>query len=158
MPTFLLPLIAVMLVLLSDATAARGQTRANRVPATVALSDVAPKGARFLVKRFPGAAGGDVIVLPPDASAADLSAAVRTLLTVRERDGDTPRANRTVRLRPGSAASLTRASYPWAARVLADVSRSNRTTVPGIGRVRAVQIWLPGQGQRERARPVVPQS
>lgn len=152
MRTFLLTVSAVVLALLSSSTVVDGQA-AKRVAATVALADGPLEGARFLVKRFPGAPNSDVILLAPDATAAELSSAVRTLLVVRQREGDSPRIKRTLRIRPGSSPVIAQAPLPWAARVLDDASRSARVAVPGVGSVRAVQIWLPGQSARRPGKP-----
>lgn len=157
MQTFFLVASAVALALLSSPATLDGQA-GKRVAVTVALAEAAPEGARFLVKRFPGAVNPDVIVLAPDATDAELSSAVRTLLVVRQREGDVPRIKRTLRIRPGSTPVVAQAPLPWAARVLGDASRSARAAIPGVGSVRAVQIWLPGQDARRPAKPVSPQA
>lgn len=157
MPTYLLRLIAITVALVADVSAVDGQARAHRIAATVVLADEAPAGARFLVKRIPGASRADLIILPPDATAADLSDAVRTLLTIRQKDGDVPGVERTVRLRPGSA-SRGQAPFPWAARVLGDVTRSSRISLDDLGDVRTVQIWLPPRDKRPTAKPATPRT
>lgn len=152
------PISSVLLLALLSTPAALDGQAAKRVAATVAVADAAPEGARFLVKRFPGGPNSDVIVLAPDATGAELSSAVRTLLIVRQREGDVPRIKRTVRIRPGSNSIAAQAPLPWAARVLGDASRSARAVVPGVGSVRAVQIWLPGQDARRPAKSVSPRT
>lgn len=156
MSTFLLTSHALVLAFLVQPTMLNAQTADKRVPVTVILATAVPDGARFLVKRFPGGPHPDIIVLAPDANPSELSSAVRTLLIVRQREGDVPRIKRTVRVRPGSNATAGPAPLPWAARVLNDLSRSSRTVVPAVGSVRAVQIWLPGSDTRRHGNPASP--
>lgn len=124
----------------------------RRVPVTVVLSDNLPPGTRFVMKRLPNAARRDVIVLASDATEAELGQAVRTLLAVRQKDGDIPVTNQTIRIRPSTSKAAARPPYPWIARVLSDVSRADRIEIPDVGRARAVQIWLPRQETKHQAR------
>ena len=144
----------IVLLILTDAAVASAQTvprAGSRVPATIVLSDDRAAASRFVVQRSPGAARHDVIILASDASEDEFADAVRTLLTVRQKEGDVPALKQTLRMRPKQASTARRPAYPWAARVLADLRRSNRVEIDGIGRVRAVQIWLPSQGSRSAA-------
>lgn len=125
----------------------------TRVPATIALADRLPGDSRFVVKRFPGRARHDVIVLATDASEVELGLAIRTLLTVRQTDGDVPTIARTQRMRPAASPQAQRAPFPWIGRVLGDVKRADRMEIEGIGAVRAVQIWLPRQNRARSPRP-----
>lgn len=43
---------------------------------------------------------------------------------------------------PATAAARPRRVLPWAARVLDDLREAPPRHVPGVGRVKAVQIWL----------------
>ncbi|HEX6912564.1 MAG TPA: hypothetical protein VF142_19310 [Longimicrobium sp.] len=67
-----------------------------------------------------------------------------SLLTVRLHRGDLPTRTEMVRLstRRGARA-LPR--FPWTPRVMADLRRAGPADVAGVGRVPAVQIWLPRQ-------------
>lgn len=139
-----------ILLIQIGAAVASAQSHANqssRVPVTVALSENRAAGSRFVVQRNPGAAHRDVVVLAPDASADEFSDAVRALLTARQREGDVPGSKQTLRTRPNQASNKRRPAFPWAARVLADLRRSNHTEVDGVGSVRAIQIWLPSQSR-----------
>jgi hypothetical protein len=118
-----------------------------RVPATIALTDRLPPGSRFVVKRSPLAARRDIILLATDANEQDLSAAIRALLAVRQREGDVPANAKTLRLRPTGSNPHARPALPWVGRVLADVKRADRIEIREVGTVRAVQIWLPRQGK-----------
>ena len=132
------------------------RTRAQRVPVTVVLVDRLPQsGSPFLVQRRPDLRPNDVILLPSDATAAALSDAVRTLLTARQVSGDSPTARVTMRMRPHrQGARVAAREFPWVHRVLADLRHSGRRDVAGVGKVRAVEIWLPRQARRsQRARP-----
>ncbi|MGK2934459.1 MAG: hypothetical protein ACSLFE_04350 [Gemmatimonadaceae bacterium] len=130
---------------------------AARVPVTIALTDRIPPGSRFVVKRIPTAARQDVLALRPDATPAELTAAVTALLAARQAEGDFPTTERTLRLRPKHSTAVPRGDYPWAARVLADVRTAEPTTVPGIGKVQAVEIWLP-RVSRKQPQPPDPRS
>lgn len=139
--------LAVVLLLSTGSAAGAQATESEvvpRVPATIVLSDTRPAGSRFVLRRVPNAARPDVIVLAPDATADDLTDAVRTLLTARHKDGDKPVANQILRIRP-TRSGAPRPAYPWIPRVLADVKGADRIDIPGVGNVRAVQIWLPGK-------------
>lgn len=114
----------------------------GRVPALVAISP-AMEGAetRFRLARFGGNAPRDVILLTPDADAADLTQAVEALLVVRRHSGDVATADVTLRTRQPQRARV----LPWAARVVHDARAAAPRQIPGIGRLRAVQMWLPAQ-------------
>lgn len=132
------------------------QRAARRVPVTVVLVDRLPNtDAAFLVQRRPELRPHDVILLRSDATAATLDQAVRTLLTARQISGDSARTRVTTRMRPQQQARAARREFPWVGRVLADLRKAGRTDVPGLGRVRSVEIWLPRQAapRNQRARP-----
>lgn len=130
----------------ADAQATRSRTAA-RVAAKVVLSDRLPPDSRFIVRRSPRSAHHDVIVLAQDANEAELGNAIRMLLTIRQRHGDIPSEERTLRIRPGGTNLSSRLPFPWIGRVLGDVKRAERVDVGGVGVVRAVQIWLPRQNR-----------
>jgi len=140
------------MLLLCFATAVHGQAErrvSRRVPVTVALVTEMPQpGAPFLVQRRPGVTPHDVILLPDSVTASQLSEAVRVLLLARERGGDTAGTAVTLRLRPHQAHPGPPLTFPWAHRVIADLRRAERRTVPAVGNVRAVEIWLPPQRAR----------
>lgn len=121
-----------------------------RVPVTIVLSDHVPHtDGPFVLQRRPGRAPVDVIVLRSSATADELSAAVSALLSVRQVHGDLPTTAGTLRVRPNTARRHT--SFPWTPRVLADLHNAQVKEFAGFGRVRSVQIWLPGT---HRPRPV----
>lgn len=157
MRQFFLALIPTLLVVHGIGSSAGAQAPVSeafaRVPATIVLSDRLPPGSRFVVKRSPAAARRDIIVLAPDANEQELSAAIRALLTVRQREGDVPADAKTVRIRPTRSALVARPAFPWIGRVLADVNRADRIEIPEVGSVRAVQIWLPKQDKPRPAQP-----
>jgi hypothetical protein len=118
-----------------------------RVPAWVAI-DPELKGTetRFRLARFAGSTPRDVILLQPDADATTLTQAVEALLAARRAGGDTPSSDALLRVRqPHHGARV----LPWAGRVLYDVRAAATRQIPGVGRVRAVQIWLPAQQRGE---------
>jgi hypothetical protein len=140
-------------VLLLAAGTLAGQTarprEVRRVPVTVALMGELPMaGVPFLVQRRPALAPHDVILLRTGTTAAQLSEAIQTLLVARQAGGDLPAVKGFVRMRPHGARTANtspRKPLPWAERVLRDVRKAPTVQVDGIGRVRAVQIWLPPQ-------------
>ncbi|HEX8245419.1 MAG TPA: hypothetical protein VF541_18030 [Longimicrobium sp.] len=121
--------------------------RPTRVPVTLVLVDRLPVGdAPFLVQRRTDTSPHDVILLRADASQAQVSEAIRTLLVARQVAGDTATRAAILRVRPHQPGHANaHREFPWVPRVLADLRRAELTDVPGIGRVRAVQIWLPRQ-------------
>ena len=125
----------------SGALHAQAASRA-RVPAWVAISPEMDEAVPFRLARFAGRAPHDVILLAPHADAATLTQAVEALLAARRTGGDTPASDALLRVRqPVQDARV----LPWAARVLQDVQAAEPRQLPGVGRVRAVRIWLPAQ-------------
>jgi hypothetical protein len=132
-----------------------GGGRPSRVGATVVLVDsVHQRNAAFVIVRRPGASPADLILVRSDVDAAQLSDAIRGLLTARQADGDVASTAATFRVRPQQRAGTgARPVFPWAPRVLNDLRRAAPREISGVGRVRAVEIWLPRQGTgRTRAR------
>jgi hypothetical protein len=128
------------------------QSAPSRVPVTIVLAEQPlPSGAPFIIQRRPDQTPQDVILLRADATADQLSDAVRSLLTIRHASGDVPAAQATMRMRPQDART-TRRAFPWVQRVLGDVQRAAYQDVSGVGRVRAVEIWLPRQNRRTARR------
>jgi hypothetical protein len=128
----------------SDAQSARCAS-GSRAPALVAVVDTLPHDApRFRIVRDPAR---DVILIPPDAGPELLTMAVETLGLARSQP---QRSQMILRVRGSGAAAAANASrrrvLPWAASVLADLRDAREQHVPGVGRVRAVQIWLPRPG------------
>ena len=127
----------------------------NRVGATVVLVDsIGQRNAAFVIVRRPGASPADLVLVRSDVDAVQLSDAVRGLLTARQADGDFASTAATFRVRPQQRAGAgARPVFPWAPRVLNDLRRAAPREISGIGRVRAVEIWLPRQGAgRSRTR------
>lgn len=124
------------------------RTLGPRVPALVAFVDTLPQDVpRFRILRD---GVRDVILLPPDADAELLTLAVEALGLARSQS---PTGQLLLRVggaeAAGAAGNAARRVLPWAGRVLADARNAREQHVPGVGRVRAVQIWLP----RLNARP-----
>lgn len=114
-----------------------------RVPALVAISpDLQRAETPFRLARFGGNSPRDVILLAPDADASVLTQAVEALMIVRRQSAASTSATfRVQQTRPPRV-------LPWAARVLQDVRGAAPQEIPGVGRLRAVQIWLPAQHSR----------
>jgi len=124
----------------------------RRVAAWVALAgEPIPGGEPFVVLRGVGPGRDDVLLLRTDTDASQLSNAVRTLLTARSVAGDTAARPGTFRMRRQQARTAAPADLPWADRVVRDVRGAPIRDLPGVGRVRAVRIWLPAVGARSRA-------
>lgn len=118
-----------------------------RVPLTVVLVAELPRpGAAYEIQRRTTGNDRDVVLLLNIATSEQLSDAVRGVLTARQVGGDTATERGTFRARPHNGA--TRAVLPWASRVLADLRAAGVRDVPGVGRVRAVRIWLPSERRR----------
>ncbi|HEX6374077.1 MAG TPA: hypothetical protein VF006_34435 [Longimicrobium sp.] len=136
-------LIAVALVLAPPAFCAAQQAQPvarTRVPALVAISpDLQGAETPFRLARFGGNSPRDVILLAPDADASALTQAVEALIVARRQSGDAASTSATFRVQQSQRARV----LPWAARVLLDVRGAAPREIPGVGRLRAVQIWLP---------------
>lgn len=149
----MLKLLLLILVALAPAVvptrhcfAQQAQETRARVPAWVAI-DPGMEGTdtRFRLARHAGSTPHDVILLEPNADAATLTQAVEALLAARRAGGDMPTSGALLRVRqPHQGARV----LPWAGRVLDDVRAAPARQIPGVGRVRAVQIWLPAQQRR----------
>lgn len=113
-----------------------------RVPALVAISpELLHAETPFRLARFGGNSPRDVILLAPNADEAALTQAVEALLAVRRQSGDVPTSDATLRVRQPHRMRV----LPWAARVLRDVHAARSREIAGVGRLQAVQIWLPAQ-------------
>ena len=124
-----------------------GERAPRRVPLTVALVSELPRpGAAYEVQRRTTGSDLDVILLLDTTTPEQFSDAVRGVLTARQAGGDTAARAGAFRVRPHR--SMTRSALPWAGRVLTDLRAAHVRVVPGVGRVRAVRIWLPPQSGR----------
>ena len=131
-----------------------GERAPTRVPLTVVLVSELPRpGAAYEIQRRPTGSDLDVILLLDTATPEQLSEAVRGVLTARQAGGDTATRAGTFRVRPHR--STARTALPWAARVLTDLRAAHVRQVPGVGRVRAVRIWLPPQRRPESGGRVI---
>jgi hypothetical protein len=144
-PSIRLLLAAVVAFTPAVLTAQRTGTGApTRVPLTVALVSELPRpGAAYEIQRRTTGNDRDVVLLLNTATPEQLSDAVRGVLTARQAGGDTATEAGTFRVRPHNGPART--VLPWASRVLADLRDAHVRDVPGVGRVRAVRIWLPSQ-------------
>ncbi|SOD03031.1 hypothetical protein SAMN05216486_10748 [bacterium JGI 053] len=146
----------VFAVGLSLAVAVAGESSAQqaaarqptRVPVTLVLVDQLPASdGAFRVERR-RVEPRDVILLRSDASRDQLADAIRTLLAIRQMDGDSASRLGAMRMRPHQTHAGPHRPFPWSGRVLADLRRAEPQDVAGVGRVRAVRIWLPRQRRR----------
>jgi hypothetical protein len=113
----------------------------QRVVATVAIVDSLPvPGVPFVVRRRPDRRPIDLILLRANATPADLSDAVRTLLTARQSGGDYPMMPATVRMRPHQTSAVARRDFPWAQQLLDRLRKAKPRPVDGAGTVRAVAL------------------
>jgi len=148
-------LLAFIALTWAPSITAQGQTpqqrrsQPGRVPVTIALVDsIAQPNAPFVIVRRADVAPNDVILLRTGADAQHLSEAINALLVARQASGDRPATTGTFRVRPRQNVRTARRGLPWAPRVLADLRRATRQTIPGLGTYPAVVIWLPRQQTR----------
>lgn len=153
--------VLVFFFLLTLAHTATAQPREERLtprrmPVAVVLVDTLPHdpGAAYEVQRRPGFTPHDVILLRTTATVEDLANAVWLVIAGRTAGGDLPAREMALRSRPHPVRGGTRrAVLPWVRRVLDDLQRAEPHEVAGLGKVRAVEIWLPRQGTGTRLRP-----
>jgi hypothetical protein len=127
---------------------------APRIAAWVAVGDEpALKGEPFVVRRGVGPGHDDVLIVSSAATPVVLSDAVRTLMMARSASGNAVPSVQILRKRPDQRHAATLPALPWTARVLDDVRQAPARELPGIGRVRAVRVWLPNTRLRRRVPP-----
>jgi hypothetical protein len=124
-----------------------GQMR-SRVAALVFVTDSFPYPGNVAILRRRAASPQDVIVIrSQEASAFDLSEAVRTLLQLRGVSGDSASIDGTFRSRALNT-TTTHSVLPWAERVLGDLRTQKPHNVAHVGFGRSVKIWLPASHPR----------
>jgi hypothetical protein len=134
----------------------RQQEVARRVPVTIALWDQlpAPDSIPAVILRRGTAAPRDVILLRRRATPGQLAAAVMRLMVIRDRMGDTARADAAFRL--PNAHGMPNGKGPreelQAGRTLARLRAAPAQDLPGVGRVPALEVYLPSRAMREEAR------
>lgn len=143
--------LSMLLVVAAIVTSeANGQVeRSSRVPATIAMvRDFSESREAFIIRREAGDKPTDIILVRETISAAQLSDAIRTLVTIRHVTGNVPTANATVSMRRTQARKGERKTLPWVGRVLGDLREAALGEVAGVGQARSVTIWLPRQKER----------
>lgn len=127
----------------ASAQADRSSPRAqSRAPILLAVVDTLPDTApRFRIIRLPGESAREAVLLPSDATPELLTQALEALRMIWVHDkGSQP--GELLRLNGGKAETRPHRAVPWAGRVLHDLREAHRRQIPGVGSVRAVQIWL----------------
>lgn len=128
------------------------QTPPPRIPVTIVLADsLVPVGAPFVIQRRANLIPHDVILLTDDPSEGDFAQAIRTLLLTRNIAGDAPTADAKLKLNPGTAKHGTVRQFKWTSRVLSDLRGAKPKIIVGIGRFKAIEIWLPPQKPNKKS-------
>jgi hypothetical protein len=134
----------------------RQQEVTRRVPVTIVLWDQlpAPDSVPAVILRRGTAAPRDVILLRRRATPGQLAAAVMRLMVIRDRMGDTARADAAFRLpnAHGMPKGKGQREELQAGRTLARLRTAPVQDVPGVGRVPALEVYLPSHAMREEAR------
>lgn len=132
----------------------RQQEIARRVPVTIALWDQlpAPDSVPAVILRRGTTAPRDVILLRRRATPGQLAAAVMRLMVIRDRMGDSARADAAFRLPGAHRMPKGGATELQAGRTLARLRWAPPQDVPGVGRVPALEVYLPSRAMREDAR------
>lgn len=143
-------LSVLMLVLADMSLTAQNHRAPSRIAVTVALSNEGTQvSSPFVILRRAGGTPRDVILLRDDvASAQILSQAIFMLAAARREEGDTAQAPHRLRGTVVKSSREAARELPWANRVLADLRVKDSLPVPGVGRTRAIEIWLPPQHRR----------
>lgn len=125
---------------------AQADQSAARSPVLIAVVDTLPDTApRFRVVRAAGESRREMLLLPADATPDLLTAALETLRVLWAGGGDDASVavgGAMFRRATASAENRPVRVLPWADRVLRDLRETHPRHVPGVGHVRAVQIWL----------------
>jgi hypothetical protein len=125
----------------SDHGAAHG---APRIPVLLAVVDtLQDTKSRFRIVRLAGESARHVVLLPENATPELLTEAVETLRLVWTRAGGSSDAPTGMyRRAPGQTETRSPRVLSWGERVINDLRHAPERHVPGVGHVRAVQIWL----------------
>jgi hypothetical protein len=127
------------------AQAEQSAASALRSPVLLALVDTLPDTQpRFRIIRMAGASAQDVVLLPVDASPELLTDALEALRMVwaATATGGRGTPEGVFRRAHGKTEGGPQRVIPWAGRVMSDLRQARERHVPGVGRVRAVRIWL----------------
>ncbi len=143
---YILTFGAALLGCLPVSVSAQADQSAARSPVLIALVDTLPDTTpRFRVVRLAGESRREVVLLPADATPDLLTAALETLRVLWAGGGDDASVavgGAMFRRAPATAETRPARVLPWADRVLRDLRDARPRHVPGVGHVRAVQIWL----------------
>lgn len=145
--------VGAMVVAIASEAVSQSPALSPRVPVTVAIADDGYGPEPFRLLRRSIQEPRDVILLSPTATADDLSDAIGDLLAARRAQGDTASSTGVIRIRRMHSTPLHPRRYPWAGRVFSDVRTAPLLEIPGVGRVRALTIWLPPQRRNGTAHP-----
>ena len=144
--TTLVALVAVLACMAPLAElGAQNPTAPTTAPVTLVAKSDLPRGAKVIVERRPTMNPQNVILVDLDrATAADLAAAVQILAGLHQRTSDDPKA--TVRAAPRSFTpppDFDKSHYAKLMKAgLVQLLIAPETTVPGVGRRRAVDIQV----------------
>jgi hypothetical protein len=140
----------------SRATGQQASVPVDTLPITLALvGELEPSGASAIILRRAGTDAGDVILLRhSDADGARLTTAVALLMLKRSERGFIPAADERIIL-TGHKPPVNWVPHGLP-RFTADVARLRNASIrniPGVGRVPAIQIWVPKVETRVRGGP-----
>lgn len=143
----IVPAATCVVTLVAGAREAHGQSgqahAVARVPVTVVLEAGSSGPPAYRIARRAHATPHELLLIHGDPDPVTFSDAVRSLLALRVAIGDS--VTTTAPLRVTHAAGDSVSPYPWASRVLRDLRAASPRSIAGIGRARAIEIWLPPQ-------------
>ncbi len=136
-----LPLMAPLAPLAAQTT---GRAHQSVRVAVVAVASL-PGGGRARVLRRVRQTPREVIVLSPQATAADFAVAFHVLAALRQKYGDSLSVDMSAAVRRGApGAGWEGSAYKlWFEQQLARLGRARVFRVPGIGAARAIAVTLP---------------
>jgi len=110
---------------------------------------MSPPDAAVIMRRPVGRQGGDVVVIGPSTSAAQLLDGLLALNNLRQAYGDTTHAPLTARVRTGVLPTAASNELRLAKRIIDEIGAATPSMVHGIGRVRSRTVYLPSKTMRE---------
>jgi hypothetical protein len=147
--SLILPFVADRSITAQNPDAVRREL-ARRVPVTIVQPVTQSGDRKKAIQRARN--GGDLIVLPPDATAHELTTSLLALLQMRDQQGDQASQDGSFRVRgPAVAPPLDYHDYQ-SAKTLAKLAAQPVQKRGDLGYVRVYTIYLPNQAFRDSLR------
>lgn len=117
-------------------------TQTSRLPVLVVVTSQFDGPGSSVILRRSNETPHDVIILRADSANAEvLSQAIVSLMRVRTANATEPPPSGVVRVRTQRGGPPV--VIPWTEKVIRDLRQAPERSISGIGKARAIEIWLP---------------